>query len=58
MAHYKGQVEELLRKGKEMAALLRRQMESLEVGKKNELSSLKEIHLSVMETMRRQHERE
>ena len=58
MAHYKGRVEELVREGKEMAVSLRKRMESLEVVKDNELSRLKEIHLSLMETMRRGHKRE
>ena len=44
MAYYKGQVEELIREGKETAASLTKWMESLEAGKNNELSSLKQIH--------------
>ena len=44
MAQHKRRVEELEREGKEMVASLRKQMESLEVAKDNELSRLKEIH--------------
>ena len=44
MAHYEGRLEELVTKGKEMAASLRKQMESLEAGKNNKLSSVKSTY--------------
>ena len=58
MAYYKGQVEELISEGKETAASVIKRMESLESGKHNECLSLKKIHLSVTEMIRRGHKRE
>ena len=40
----KGRMEETERAGKEMAASLRKQLESLEEAKNNELARIKEIH--------------
>ena len=58
IVYYKGQVEELIREGKETSASLTKRMESLEASKNNALSSLEKIHMSVMETMRRGPKRE
>ena len=44
VAQQKGQAEEIERGGKEVAASLRKQLESLEVAKNNELARMKEIH--------------
>ena len=44
IAQQKGKVEEMERAGKEMAASLREQLESLEVAKNGELARIKEIH--------------
>ena len=44
IAQQKGRVEEIERAGKEMAASLRKQLESLEVAKNSDLARIKEIH--------------